>query len=466
MSDVVKSGDCDRVTVHAIELEVDLDQQINDRLAQYARFGVDLGLDRILALLDRLGNPHQRIPIVHVAGTNGKGSVCAVIASILSAAGYRVGRYTSPHLVRWNERVCIDGQPLASDRLLAAIDHTMAAIPSDVDALTPTPTQFEVLTAAAWVAFAAEAVDVAVIEVGLGGRLDATNVCDQPLVSAIVSIGRDHWQRLGDSLAAIAGEKAGILKRDRPAVVGQLPKEAQAVVAAKIDALACPTIWAEPAQWVTPNQTEADRGATQPIAQWRDFRYPLPLLGDFQLQNSAVAMAAIVQLRSQGWTIPDAAIWDGMERVRWPGRMEWLRWDDRVFLLDGAHNVEAAQSLRVYIDRIAPARSINWAIAMLAVKDLSGVLTALLRPGDRLFAFAVEGHSSATAIELVTIAAQVCPQAIAIACEDLTTALDQALTLGTTSDHLTVFCGSLYAIGNAYRDLPLEPVAPPVTASV
>jgi dihydrofolate synthase / folylpolyglutamate synthase len=466
MSDVVKPGDCDRVTVHAIELEVDLDQQINDRLAQYARFGVDLGLDRILALLDRLGNPHQRIPIVHVAGTNGKGSVCAAIASILSAAGYRVGRYTSPHLVRWNERVCIDGQPLASDRLLAAIDHTMAAIPSDVDASTPTPTQFEVLTAAAWVAFAAAAVDVAVIEVGLGGRLDATNVCDQPLVSAIVSIGRDHWQRLGDSLAAIAGEKAGILKHDQPAVVGQLPEEARAVVAAKIDAHACPTIWAEPAQWVTPNQTEADRGATQPIAQWRDFCYPLPLLGDFQLQNSAVAMAAIVQLRSQGWTIPDAAIWDGMARVRWPGRMEWLRWDDRVFLLDGAHNVEAAQSLRVYIDRIAPARSINWAIAMLAVKDLSGVLTALLRPGDRLFAFAVEGHSSATAIELVTIAAQVCPQAIAIACEDLTTALDQALTLGTTSDHLTVFCGSLYAIGNAYRDLPLEPVAPPVTASV
>jgi dihydrofolate synthase/folylpolyglutamate synthase len=301
-------------------------------------------------------------------------------------------------------------------------------------------------------------------------------VCDQPLVSAIVSIGRDHWQRLGDSLAAIAGEKAGILKRDRPAVVGLLPEEARAVVAAKIDALACPTIWAEPAQWIdqtVQDQSDSDQDLTHktsnqalPIAQWRDFCYPLPLLGDFQLQNSAVAMAAIVQLRSQGWTIPDAAIWDGMERVRWPGRMEWLRWDDRVFLLDGAHNVEAAQSLRVYIDRIAPARSINWAIAMLAVKDLSGVLTALLRPGDRLFAFAVEGHSSATATELVTIAAQVCPQAIAIACEDLTTALDQALTLGTTSDHLTVFCGSLYAIGNAYRDLPLEPVAPPVTASV
>lgn len=466
MSDVADRMDLDPASL-------DHDQQINDRLEQYARFGVDLGLDRILALLDRLDNPHQRVPIVHVAGTNGKGSVCAAIASILTAAGYRVGRYTSPHLVRWNERVCIDGQPLASDRLLAAIEQTIAAIPSDPDAPTPTPTptQFEVFTAAAWVAFAAAAVDVAVIEVGLGGRLDATNVCDRPLVSAIVSIGRDHWQRLGDSLAAIAGEKAGILKRDRPAVVGLLPDEAQAVVATKIETLACPTIWAEPAQWIdrtVQDQSDSDQDLTHktsnptlPIAQWRDLRYPLPLLGDFQLQNSAVAMAAIVQLRSQGWTIPDAAIWDGMANVRWPGRMEWLRWGDRVFLLDGAHNVEAAESLRAYVDRMASGRSIHWAIAMLAVKDLSGVLTALLRPGDRLFAFAVEGHSSATAAELVTIAAQVCPQVVAIACEDLTDALDRALNWEATSNPLTVFCGSLYAIGNAYRDLPLKPAAPP-----
>ncbi len=463
MSDVADRMDLDPASL-------DHDQQINDRLKQYARFGVDLGLDRILALLDRLDNPHHRVPIVHVAGTNGKGSVCAAIASILTTAGYRVGRYTSPHLVRWNERVCIDGQPLASDRLLAAIKQTIAAIPSDPDSPTPTatptatPTQFEVFTAAAWVAFAAEAVDVAVIEVGLGGRLDATNVCDRPLVSAIVSIGRDHWQRLGDSLAAIAGEKAGILKRDRPAVVGLLPDEAQAVVAAKIETLACPTIWAEPAQWIdrtTTDLSESDHGVTLPITQWRDLRYPLPLLGDFQLQNSAVAMAAIVQLRSQGWTIPDAAIWDGMANVRWPGRMEWLRWGDRVFLLDGAHNVEAAESLRAYVDRIAPGRSVHWAIAMLAVKDLSGVLTTLLRPGDRLFAFAVEGHSSAAAAELVAIAAQVCPQVVAIACEDLTDALDRALNYDATSSCLTVFCGSLYAIGNAYRDLPLKPAAPP-----
>lgn len=490
MSDVVQGENRDRPGLKANVDQQIFDQQIDDRLAQYARFGVDLGLDRILALLDRLDNPQKRVPIVHVAGTNGKGSVCASIASILTAAGYRVGRYTSPHLVHWTERVCINGQPIESDRLLTAIDQTIAAISPDA----PTPTQFEVLTAAAWVAFAAAEVDVAVVEVGLGGRLDATNVVDRPLVSAIVSIGRDHWQRLGDSLAAIAGEKAGILKRDRPAVVGLLPEDAQAVIADRVKALNCPTIWVEPAHWVdrsalTPAEFQQFQSeTTQPIAQWRNFFYPLPLLGEFQLQNSAVAIAAIESLRSQDWAISETAIWEGMAQVRWPGRMEWLRWGDRVFLLDGAHNVEAARSLRAYVDRIATGRVIHWTIAMLAVKDVTGVLLELLRPGDQLFAFAVDGHSSATPSDLVTIATEVCPQAHAIACEDLASALDQALSFGELSDEthretsgqasnqapnqaptqaptqapnsLTVFCGSLYAIGNAYRDLPLEPAQP------
>ncbi len=435
------------------------DTAIAAHLERFARFGVDLGLDRIVDLLDRLGNPHCRVPIVHVAGTNGKGSVCVSIASILRAAGYRVGRYTSPHLVRWNERVCIDGRDIASDRLLTALETTIAAI--DADPPTHTPTQFEVFTAAAWLAFATAEVDIAVIEVGLGGRLDATNVVDAPLVSAIVSIGRDHWQRLGDTLAAIAGEKAGILKRDRPAVVGILPEEARQTVADRIEALNCPTIWAEPAIWVEEESPDFDE---LPVAQWRGLRYPLPLLGEFQRQNSAVALAAIEQLRTQNWNIPDAAIRQGMATVRWAGRMEWLAWNDRPFLLDGAHNVEAARHLRTYLDRVAPERPVYWAIAMLSVKDIAGVLGALLRPGDRLFAFAVGGHSSAAPSELIETAEQICAEIDAIACDSLTAALDAAL--GAESDKseraaLTAFCGSLYAVGDAYRDLPLVPIAPP-----
>ncbi|MEB3211975.1 MAG: Mur ligase family protein, partial [Leptolyngbyaceae bacterium] len=167
-------------------------QAIDSLLDSFGRFGVDLGLDRILALLDTLGNPHAQMPIIHVAGTNGKGSVCAYLSSILTRAGYRVGRYTSPHLVNWTERICINNQPIPADELFAILTHIQRVIGST----SPSPTQFEVFTAAMWVYFAQQAVDIAVIEVGLGGRLDATNVCDRPLVSVITSISRDHWQRL------------------------------------------------------------------------------------------------------------------------------------------------------------------------------------------------------------------------------------------------------------------------------
>lgn len=156
-------------------------QQISQQLDKYGRFGVHLGLERIQKLLAALGNPQQRVPIIHVAGTNGKGSVCAYLSSVLTQAGYRVGRYTSPHLVSWCERICVNEQPIAPDILAATLAQVEAAIASD----TETPTQFEVLTAAAWLFFAQQAVDIAVIEVGLGGRLDATNVVDAPLVSVI-----------------------------------------------------------------------------------------------------------------------------------------------------------------------------------------------------------------------------------------------------------------------------------------
>ncbi|MEM9808679.1 MAG: bifunctional folylpolyglutamate synthase/dihydrofolate synthase, partial [Cyanobacteria bacterium P01_D01_bin.56] len=208
---------------------------IDNFLSSFGRFGVNLGLSRIQSLLERLGNPQERVSIVHVAGTNGKGSVCAYVDSVLSAAGYRVGRYTSPHLLNWNERVCINQQPISDKELWRHLQHVAAAIgePDSAEA----PTQFEVFTAAAWSYFAAQSVDIAVIEVGLGGRLDATNVCSQPLVTAIVSLSREHWQRLGPTLADIAREKAGVIKPERPVVIGPLPQVANDVVRKRAMAL-------------------------------------------------------------------------------------------------------------------------------------------------------------------------------------------------------------------------------------
>ncbi len=433
--------------------------EIHGILDSFSHFGVDLSLDRIQTLLSALGNPHHSFPIIHVAGTNGKGSVCAYLSSVLATAGYRVGRYTSPHLVAWTERICINNQPIASHALLATL-HRVTEV---IDPRSPSPTQFEVITAAAWHYFAQQAVDVAVIEVGLGGRLDATNVCDRPLVSVITSISRDHWQRLGPTLSDIAGEKAGILKPQCPAVIGQLPPGAEVVVRERIKALDCSARWVEPAQEVAPGRVQA-----------LSITYPLPLAGHHQLMNSALAIAAIQELRQQGWTISDEAIHQGMKHTRWLGRIQWVAWNGYPLLIDGAHNDAAAAMLREYVDRCDRLQKpIHWVMGMLSTKDHAEVFKALLRGGDRLSLVPISDHSSADPAELRAIAQRICPAldrcsifpdladalSHAFASEDSGSTLPPPLphpserfSLEETSSNV-VLCGSLYLIGHFLNHL-------------
>ncbi|RZM76068.1 bifunctional folylpolyglutamate synthase/dihydrofolate synthase [Leptolyngbya iicbica] len=441
-------------------------QQISQQLDKYGRFGVHLGLERIQKLLAALGNPQQRVPIIHVAGTNGKGSVCAYLSSVLTQAGYRVGRYTSPHLVSWCERICVNEQPIAPDILAATLAQVEAAIASD----TETPTQFEVLTAAAWLFFAQQAVDIAVIEVGLGGRLDATNVVDAPLVSVITSLSREHWQRLGPTLADIAGEKAGVLKPGCPAVIGPLPAEAEAVVMARSQAVGCP-VRRPPIATLA-----ADGWATYPAAMPGEppLRYRLPFLGAHQQINSAIAIATLEALRDQGWRISNEAIQSGMAQARWPGRLQWLTWsapDGQPYpwLIDGAHNPAAALTLRQYRDDLqrgaqSPTAALwplpdglpsplppttTWLMGMLSTKDHADVLRVLLLPGDRLHLVPVPGHATMPPAELQAIAQQVCPQLASCTTYDT---LSAGLA-GATADPETVrvLCGSLYLIGHFFQ---------------
>ncbi|PSN20433.1 bifunctional folylpolyglutamate synthase/dihydrofolate synthase, partial [filamentous cyanobacterium CCP5] len=327
--------------------------QVEHRLGHYGRFGVELGLERIQRLLAALGNPQQRVPIIHVAGTNGKGSVCAYLGSILGAAGYRVGVYTSPHLVSWCDRISLNQQPISPADLLNTLDDVEAAI----DPTEATPTQFEVVTAVMWLYFARASVGIAVIEVGLGGRLDATNACDRPLVTVITSLSLEHWQRLGPTLAHIAGEKAGILKPNCPAVIGPLPEEARQVVAQRLLAVGCPSLWPEPAidlgdraQYRGGKRLSVSGTPLDAPDALVGLTYPLPLLGSHQRVNSALAIAALTLLRSQGWDIPVEAILEGLAQTRWPGRLEWVRWQGHLLLIDGAHNPAAAEALRGYVD--------------------------------------------------------------------------------------------------------------------
>jgi dihydrofolate synthase / folylpolyglutamate synthase len=426
----------------------DLIPDIDRLLAPFHQFGVNLGLSRIQALLAALGSPHLAVPTIHVAGTNGKGSVCAYLSTILTAAGYKVGRYTSPHLVDWNERICINNQPISTDRAVNLLNQVIAAI----NPTTPTPTQFEIVTAAMWLHFAQSRVDIAVIEVGLGGRLDATNVCDSPLATIIVSIALEHWQQLGDTITKITGEKAGILKPNCPAIIGTLPAEAIAVVTERVAALNCPTTWVKPAVVFPKSRSISQTSSPLNSLPWVEFagiEYPLALLGEMQLTNSAIAIATIQVLRQSGWTISDDVIVTGMSQTQWLGRIQWTDWHGYKLLIDGAHNPVAAIALRQYVDTLD--LPISWVMGMLSTKSHQEIFQALLRPGDRLDLVPVPGHSSADPAELKDLALAVCNELTVVNTHsDLTTGLSAAFdqaTLQNATNHQPVLCGSLYLLG-------------------
>lgn len=409
---------------------------IDSILRPFQRFGVHLGLERIQQLLANLGNPHHKVPIIHVAGTNGKGSVCAYLSSILTEAGYRVGRYTSPHLVNWTERICLNEQPVSPEQLKELLLQVQNAISEDAES----PTQFEVITAAAWLYFAQSEVDIAVVEVGLGGRLDATNVCDRPLVTIITSISREHWQQLGPTLADIAKEKAGILKPGCPAVVGQLPPSALSVVRSRIIELGCPFVCPQPARELATAKTRK--------ALYDGIEYSLPLLGEIQLTNSALALAALQILQQQGWEISPQAIASGMAKTKWPGRMQWKSWRNYQLLIDGAHNPAAAVALRSFVDTLDH-KYVTWVMGMLSTKDHADIFKALLRQNDELYLVPVPDHSSANPTELATLAQNICPLAACHTYPDLITALEAAVS----SKKLIVLCGSLYLVGHFLGNL-------------
>jgi dihydrofolate synthase/folylpolyglutamate synthase len=444
---------------------------IDSILQHFEWSGIKLGLDSSLKLLAALGNPQHQVPIVHVAGSNGKGSVCAYLASVLATAGYRVGRYTSPHLVSWCERIWLNHRAIAA----ADLEQILLQVTDTITAHSLTPSQFEVITAAAWLYFAQQQVDIAVMEVGLGGRLDATNVCDRPLVSVITSISREHWQILGDTLSAIAGEKAGILKPGCPAVIGQLPPEAAAVINRRIADLGCPAVYPTPARdigegWAAYqgiHEVHVDwktsgvvlHGASQPETV---IKYRLPLPGAIQLHNSAVAIAALLVLRQLGWQVPDDAIATGIAQTRWPGRLQWYNWQGRQVLIDGAHNPEGAIALGQFVDQlrqlptsslgseVQPLRSVHWVIGMMAKKDHAEIFQALLRPGDRLYLVPVPDAKSANPEALAGLATELCPTL-----QDCQTFADASLALSTATltaatPDVIVLCGSLYLIGAVF----------------
>lgn len=329
-----------------------------------------LGLASMKQLMAHFNHPENQLPTIHIAGTNGKGSTAKMVATILQEAGYKVGLFTSPSLVDFNERIQINGEQVTDDQLMAQVDRMTAALGPD-----EYYTEFEVFTGLAWLTFEAAQVDFVVLEVGLGGRLDATNIIEKPLVTAISKIALDHQKILGDTLGEIAGEKAGILKAGVPLVVYPQAPEAKRVIYDKADQLHVPVhqVQSEDIDLIGTNDTGLQ------TFTYKGQAYALNLLAPYQVNNAALAIEIIQNLIGQGVAITDQAIHDGLATVTWPARFEKVATDPAI-IIDGSHNMDGILSLKEAILTHYPDGKVGKRIAimgMLADKDVAHVVEAI-----------------------------------------------------------------------------------------
>lgn len=330
----------------------------------------DLG--RMVRFLELLGNPHRAYPVIHVAGTKGKGSTAAMIASALRAAGYRTGFYTSPHLSDYTERIQVDGVPVTPEELVDLVE-TVKPIVSQVERLTT----FEITTAIGYLYFQRKGVTAAVVEVGLGGRLDATNVVD-PLLSVITSLSMDHMAVLGDTLEKIAFEKAGIIKPGRPVVLAPQREEARAVIDRVARERDCPLV---EVGWQYNFRPEEHSLEGQTFQVWSQTGAPvdltIPLLGMHQVENAVTAYAALQTARQEGLKLTSEHIQHGFASVVWPGRFELLRREPPL-VVDSAHNRDSAMRLRQTLDDYLPNRPVILIFGASEDKDVEGMFTELM----------------------------------------------------------------------------------------
>lgn len=422
-------------------------EPILERLAALHPKRIDLSLDRIERLLARLGHPERRLPpVVHIAGTNGKGSTLAMLDAMLQAAGRRTLRYISPHLVRFNERILIQGEPVAEDVLAAALEDC-----ERVNRGEPV-TFFEITTAAAFSIFALTPADILLLETGLGGRLDATNVVERPLLTLLSPVSMDHEAFLGTTLAAIAAEKAGILKPGVPALLGPQRPEALAVIEARARTLGCPLL-RHGVEWSA--RARDERLLVRDGDEILDLP-PSALPGVHQVDNAGLAVVAARRLGALA--PPPTAIAEGLVRVRWPARLQRLVRGPMVealgpgfeVWLDGGHNPAAGEVLAASLPALARGRPIHLVLGMLATKDLEaflrplGPLAASLRtvtvPDEPAARDALEEAAVARALGL---AAEPAPSPLAAA---------EAIARSASPPGLVLVCGSLYLAGHILRE--------------
>lgn len=423
------------------------------RLAALERFGMKLGLETMRSLSDLAGSPERACPVLHVAGTNGKGSVAAMLAAALRAGGFRVGLYSSPHLVELGERFQIDGTPTPAEALepLAAWALALDDTAQRREGRAHPATFFEISTLMAFEQFRREGVTAAVIETGLGGRFDATNIVS-PRVAVITSIALDHTRQLGRSIVSIAREKAGIIKPDVPVVTGPLPPTALRAVREAATRAGAPLVEALEDTAVELSVTRDGQNLLTLGTPHRSYGpLQLGLRGRHQAVNAAIAVRALETAGDGGLSVAADAIERGLRTVRWPGRLDLVRLGARSLLLDGAHNAAGAEALARYLDEIHP-DGVSLVFGCSADKDARAMLDVLARRARRVICTEALSARAAKASALARIAATLGVDVPIDAVPDPAAATRAALA----SPEVVCVAGSLFLIGDVARGLGLR----------
>lgn len=411
-------------------------QQCLEEMYGLRRFGIILGLDCIRTLLQGLGNPHHQFKSIHIAGTNGKGSVASALAAILHRAGHRVGLYTSPHLVRFNERIRINDTEISDDAVVNAYNSVKG-----IDFGEREPTFFEYSTAMALHEFARQGVQWAIVETGMGGRLDATNVVRSAL-TIITNISMEHRAYLGNTLEAIAGEKAGIIKPETPVVTGVRQPAVWKVIKEKADHVKAPAYRLGSHFKVRRNRN--GRFTFNGIdRRWEDVQTGLP--GNFQIDNAAMVIAAAESLIGMGVALSEVDIREGLLNNRWPGRLETVSESPRV-ILDGAHNFMAARNLGRYIEENLGNRKITLVIGILDDKPYGSILKSLVPHCRRVILTQARTGRALPAEKLVQSVKKWTDDVRVI--PNVAQAIEKAMAAASEKE-VVVVAGSLYVVGEA-----------------
>ena len=418
-------------------------QEAVERIHQEAWTGRKPGLSRTLELLQKVGDPHRKLKFVHITGTNGKGSTAAMVASVLAQAGLRTGLYTSPHLWRFHERFQVNGQPIPDDTLGRLAQQVLQAGTGMEDRAT----EFELMTAVGMLYFLEAGCDIVVLEVGLGGRLDSTNVIPAPEAAVITNIGLEHTQELGNTRALIAQEKAGIIKLGCRTILYHQSREVEEVVEE-----ACRRTGVE---LTVTRPEELELLSLSPLGQTFRYRgqgpFRISLLGEHQLQNAAVALETLWALRDQGWPVTGQAIEKGLEKTVWPARMELARRHPDV-LLDGGHNPQCMAALHKALEQLYPGKKLLFLTGVLGDKDYPAMMGELLPLAKAFVTITPDSERALSAQDLAAYLESRGGQATP--CQTTQEGLERVLELAGPEDTVCV-CGSLYMIGQVRHLLGL-----------